>query len=154
MSATASPVDNHSPPVRTPPVFGDDYEEDMVCSPLKLSRHLDPVPFAEINHQVPTPSSTLEITEKCRSKVKFDPQTPNLTLFPMDKFSNTGISSNEGSSFIHCKVLLFEGFHTWENQISCAVSVYTRNSFTIYRALDPLASYHGSLHSSLLIYPV
>ncbi|OMJ29673.1 hypothetical protein AYI69_g806 [Smittium culicis] len=67
MSAPASPVDNHSPPVRTPPIFGDDYEEDMVCSPLTLSRHHDTAPFAEINNQVPTPSSTLEITEKCSS---------------------------------------------------------------------------------------
>ncbi|OMJ15460.1 hypothetical protein AYI69_g8188 [Smittium culicis] len=77
MSAPASAVDNHSPPVLTPPIFGDDYEEDMVYSPLTLSRHRDTAPFAEINNQVPTPSSTLEITEKCRAKVKFDPQTPN-----------------------------------------------------------------------------
>ncbi|OMJ18024.1 hypothetical protein AYI69_g7193 [Smittium culicis] len=80
MSVPASPVDNHSPPVRTPPIFGDDYEEDMVCSPLTLSRHHDTALLAEIKNQVPTPSSTLEITEECRATVKFDPQTPNLTL--------------------------------------------------------------------------
>ncbi|OMJ14511.1 hypothetical protein AYI69_g8574 [Smittium culicis] len=80
MSATTSPSDDHSPLVLTPSIFGDDYEEDMVYSPIKLSRHHDTAQLAEINPQDPTLPSTLEITQKCRAEVNFDEETPNLTL--------------------------------------------------------------------------
>ncbi|OMJ14330.1 hypothetical protein AYI69_g8642 [Smittium culicis] len=75
MSATTSPSDDHFPLVLTPPIFGDDYEEDMVYSPIKLSRRHDTAQLAEINPQDPTLPSTLEITQKLK-KITPDVELP------------------------------------------------------------------------------
>ncbi|OMJ19337.1 hypothetical protein AYI69_g6663 [Smittium culicis] len=80
MSATTPTSSNQSSPLRTPPQFGADYEEDVELQSHELGHHHAPNNLTEFLLKDPAPSSTLENTQKCRAKVDFDPERTNPTL--------------------------------------------------------------------------
>ncbi|OMJ20296.1 hypothetical protein AYI70_g4200 [Smittium culicis] len=80
MPAYNSDSSNPSSPLRTPPIFGADYEEDAAQLIYQLGPRNDHEPTTELVPKVPAQMSTLENTQKCRMKVSSDCKSSNLTL--------------------------------------------------------------------------
>ncbi|OMJ11708.1 hypothetical protein AYI69_g9729 [Smittium culicis] len=80
MPAYTSDSSNQSSPLRTPPIIGADYEEDTEQPIYQLGHSDDHDLTTELEPKVPAQMSTLENTQKCRAKVNFDLNNPNLTL--------------------------------------------------------------------------
>ncbi|OMJ20514.1 Transposon Ty3-I Gag-Pol polyprotein [Smittium culicis] len=94
MPAYNSDSSNPSSPLRTPPIFGADYEEDAAQLIYQLGPRNDHEPTTELVPKVPAQMSTLENTQKCRMKVSSDCKSSNLTLWR----SHLGSSSDESDS--------------------------------------------------------
>ncbi|OMJ17724.1 hypothetical protein AYI69_g7321 [Smittium culicis] len=80
MSETTPTSSNQSSPLRTPPILGAYYEDDMEHQSTRLSHYHIPDEITEFTSKDPAPLSTLENTQKGRAKVNFDCKNPNLTL--------------------------------------------------------------------------
>ncbi|OMJ14674.1 hypothetical protein AYI70_g7740 [Smittium culicis] len=72
MPAYNSDSSNPSSPLRTPPIFGADYEEDAAQLIYQLGPRNDHELTTELVPKVPAQMSTLENTQKCRMKVSSD----------------------------------------------------------------------------------
>ncbi|OMJ11727.1 hypothetical protein AYI69_g9723 [Smittium culicis] len=69
-----------SSPVRTPSIFGADYEEDFDLQQQELCHCYAHISIPEFTTENLAPSDLLEITEKRRKSVDFDLQGPITTL--------------------------------------------------------------------------